>query len=162
TRRVIEFLVACQIASTSVAQNWNQFRGPNGDGVVHDAKLPIKWGAKNHVLWNTEVSGVGWSSPVVWGDRIFVTTAESETLAKPDPKFTTFDLGTSAPSDVKYRQSVLCFDAASGTKIWAQQSREGLPPIKIHANNTYASETPTTDGERVVVSFGTMGIYCYD
>src|SRR4029079_5405396 len=131
--------VVSHLASLAAAENWNQFRGPRGDGVVHDAKLPVKWGLKNKIQWKTEVPGAGWSSPIVWENKIFITTAESDGLVKPDPKFTTFDLGSPAPSDVRYRQSVLCFDAKDGKQLWAKQSREGLPRIRIHANNTYAS-----------------------
>lgn len=161
-RQYFGFIVVCCLASAAIGENWSQFRGSNQDGVVTGTKLPVEWGPKTNILWKVKLPGVGWSSPVVWGDRIFITTAETENLRKPNPKFTTFDLGSSAADDVSYRQKVLCYDATNGKKLWVQQCREGLPHIRIHANNTYASETPATDGQRVVAYFGMVGVYCYD
>ena len=93
---------------------------------------------------------------------IFVTTAETDKQPKPDPKFSTPDIGSSAPTDVNYRRKVLCLDVASGKTLWEKTARDGRPTIRTHVNNTYASETPATDGERVVAYFGMMGVYCYD
>jgi outer membrane protein assembly factor BamB len=117
------------------------------------------------------VPGVAWSQPIVWGERIFVTTAEAEQQPKPDPKnsgpgvsrFALLFGGVSQePPDVIYRWKVLCLDAASGKTVWEKVAREGRPTIRIHPNNTYASETPVTDGERIIAYFGMTGVYCYD
>jgi outer membrane protein assembly factor BamB len=150
------------MAAPAIAENWSQFRGVDGDGIVSDVKLPVEWGPKNQLLWKVKLPGVGWSQPIVWGDKVFVTTAETENQSKPSPKFSTPDIGSSAPSNVGYRQKVHCLDIASGKTLWEKTARDGLPRIRTHVNNTYASETPTTDGERIIAYFGMMGVYCYD
>ena len=71
------------------AENWSQFRGANANGIVSEGELPETWGPDDHVLWKVSLPGNGWSQPIVWGERIFVTAAETDNQAKPDPKFTT-------------------------------------------------------------------------
>jgi outer membrane protein assembly factor BamB len=129
------------------------------------------------VIWKTPLPGIGWSQPIVWGDKVFVTTAQSDGQTPPDrnnrgPGVSVFDLalGQIAPAsaaqlqppDVVYRWQVLCLDANSGQTVWQHNAREGRPTIHIHPNNSYASETPTTDGERLIAYFGMAGVYCYD
>ncbi len=156
------------------AENWSQFRGADASGVVREAKLPLEWEAEKQVLWKIDLPGVGWSQPIVWGDKIFITTAETDQQTKPDPKsnkgagiggFASFLTGGAVsipPPNATYRWKVTCFDAGTGKVLWEQVAREGRPTIPIHANNTYASETPVTDGERVIAYFGMTGLYCYD
>src|SRR4029079_9599638 len=103
----------------------------------------------------------------------FVTTAECDKQSKPDPQNTGPGVGgytefftrgaiNLPPPNVIHRFKVLCLDVGTGKVLWEQTAREGRPTIPIHANNTYASESPATDGERVVAYFGMMGVYCYD
>jgi outer membrane protein assembly factor BamB len=157
--------------ATSWAENWNQFRGANIDGIVTDGKLPLEWSQEKNVLWKTSLAGLGWSQPVVWGDKLFVTTAESDQQPRPDPKntgpgfsgFAGFLSGGGLnPPDVKYRWKVICLNATTGSVLWEQTAHEGRPRLQIHANNSYASETPVTDGERLIAYFGMTGVYCYD
>jgi len=160
--------------AAATAENWSQFRGANASGVAVEAKLPVTWGPDQQIVWKVKLPGIGWSQPIVWGDKIFVTTAESDEQAKPDPKNTGPGFGGFAsvfsnagafslkPPNVSYRWKVLCLDATSGTVTWEQTAREGRPTLRIHANNTYASETPVTDGERLIAYFGMTGVYCYD
>jgi outer membrane protein assembly factor BamB len=159
---LVGLLIACGFRPAAAVENWSQFRGASGNGVVSDAQLPVVWDANHQILWKIELPGTGWSQPVVWGERIFVTAAETDNQSKPDPKFTTPDIGTKAPLDVNYRWKVLCLDAANGKILWDRTAREGRPTIPTHINNTYASETPATDGERLVAYFGMAGVYCYD
>lgn len=160
-------------ATLASAENWTQFRGSDASGTVCEAKLPLEWGTDKQILWKIALPGVGWSQPVVWGDKVFVTTAESNEQAKPDPKNKgpggtgKFDslsrvFGGATPTTATYKWKVLCLDAATGKTLWEKVAREGQPTIPIHDNNTYASETPITDGERVVAYFGPAGLYCYD
>ena len=167
------FLVALAAAtvfsSPSSAENWSQFRGQNA-GIIDGVQLPFEWSSDKHILWKVALPGVGWSQPVVWGDKVFVTTAETEAQTKPapgarGPGISGFAMlfGTDqAPPKESYRWKVMCLNAATGETIWEQTAREGRPTIKIHPSNTYASETPVTDGERVIAYFGMTGVYCYD
>ncbi len=147
------------------AENWPQFRGPGAQGVAHHANLPDRWSATENVAWKTEISGRGWSSPIVWGDRVFLTTVAGEEDANP-PKGKVE--GGSAFSD--HRQAataerqwkVLCLDLVSGQVLWERVVHRGLPPAPTHVKNSYASETPVADGERVYACFGNVGVFCLD
>jgi outer membrane protein assembly factor BamB len=155
-------LMMCDFATVALSENWSQFRGADANGVVSEGNLPVTWGHDERVLWKVSLPGNGWSQPVVWGEKIFVTAADTDHQAKPDPKFTTASIGEKAAADVAYRWKVFCLDAASGKTLWEKTAREGRPNVPTHRNNTYASETPATDGERVVAYFGMTGVYCYD
>jgi outer membrane protein assembly factor BamB len=161
-----------QLLTTPVmGENWSQFRGANTNGVAVDAKLPVEWAQDKRIIWRARLPGLGWSQPVVWDDQIFVTTAVSDKQPKPDPEIK--DAGFSGlagflssgglhPPEVSYRWKVLCIGAAAGRVVWERDAREGRPKMQIHPNNTYASETPVTDGERLIAYFGMTGVYCYD
>lgn len=170
TAVLLTWSACCGLTSSVTAENWNQFRGPRA-GQVTAAELPLEWAADQNIAWQTRLSGVAWSQPVVWGDRIFVTTAESDKQPRPDPNdrgpgFNRFALLVGGvnlePPKINYRWKVLCVDAENGQTLWERVAREGEPTIKTHPNNTYASETPVTDGERVITYFGMTGVYCYD
>jgi outer membrane protein assembly factor BamB len=159
---VLCLALACQ-SSEPRAEDWSQFRGPGSLGVSAEKHLPSEWGLDKNVRWKTKIPGTGWSSPIVWGDRIFVTTAVAAKEAKPK-SFTESYGGANVgklPDDV-YRWEVLCLERATGKILWKQTAAEGKPAIPIHPSNSYASETPVTDGERVYAYFGTKGLFCYD
>jgi outer membrane protein assembly factor BamB len=168
---VASWLVVCP-PCPAWAQNWPQFRGPEGNGLAAGTSIPSEWSTERHLAWKAKLPGVGWSQPVVWGDKIFVTTAVSDEQEKPSSKnmgpggafggLTLFFGGHGKPPNVNYRWQVLCLDAGTGEVVWQHVAHEGKPTIRIHANNTYATETPTTDGERLIASFGMAGIYCFD
>jgi outer membrane protein assembly factor BamB len=145
------------------AQEWRQFRGPNGDGVVKEAKLPGQWGEDQEIAWKTPIPGRGWSQPVVAGDKIFVTTAVADDEEKPRRgEFRGIVPDAADTRALVYRCQVLCLDASTGKVLWEQTAHEGKPKTRKHRSNTYASETPATDGERLIAYFGMTGIYCYD
>ena len=156
------------IAPPIQAAEWPQFRGPDAGGVAEDAELPGLWSPETQVHWKVQVPGAGWSCPVVWMDKIFVTTAVTENQAKPSQTrggggrggFGGF--GGGGPPDVMYRWEVHCLDRATGETLWMQVAIEQKPTIATHRTNTYASETPVTDGERVYAYFGMTGLFCYD
>jgi outer membrane protein assembly factor BamB len=159
------------LVSQAAAQNWPQFRGPEGDGIALGASHPEKWSADENVAWKTAIPGVGWSQPILWGDKIFLTTAISDQAKRPKPgdwspgeagMITAIFGNYRRPPAIDYRWVVLCLDRASGKILWEQTAQAGKPPIPIHAQNSYATETPATDGERIIVSFGMVGVFCYD
>jgi len=117
-------------APGSKAENWPCWRGPRGDGSSLETSVPVRWSDTDNVLWKTAISGKGHSSPIVWGDRIFLTTAIKETG----------------------RRLLLCLDTKTGRILW-QQEVLVAPPERIHRFNSYASSTPATDGKAVYVSF---------
>lgn len=155
----------------AVAQNWPRFRGANGDGVAADAKHPETWSADEHVAWKSKIPGVGWSQPIVWGDKVFATTAVSEKGQRPKPgdwspgeagALTYFFGNYRKPPAIECQWKVLCLNAKSGEVLWEQTAHAGRPRVPIHVNNTYATETPATDSERVIAYFGMIGVYCFD
>ncbi len=144
--------------------NWPSFRGPAGTGVADGQNPPVTWDVKTgeSVRWKTPIPGLGHSCPVVWGDRVFVTTAISS--GDPDPKVRVGNYGDVASVDDTSRHTwqVLCLDRATGAVLWTQTAYEGVPKIKRHLKGSQANCTPATDGRRVVACFGPEGLYCYD
>jgi outer membrane protein assembly factor BamB len=143
------------------ANNWPQFRGPGSSGASDDPELPVKWSQTENVVWKAPVAGLGWSSPVVWGDRIFLTSVESSDPKEAPKKGLYFGGERPAPSD-EHRWSVLCVDFKTGKTLWRREVHKGAPPASRHMKNTYASETPVTDGERVYFYFGNIGLFAFD
>lgn len=146
----------------TAAENWPQFRGPGSRGVAaDDPRLPEIWSKTKGVIWKTDVPGRGWSSPIVWGDKIIVTTVVREQpTAAPKPGLFV-DFSENAPTD-RHKWMVLCFDWETGEKVWEMIVESGTPTLPIHLKNSYASETPVTDGERICAYFGNLGLYCFD
>jgi outer membrane protein assembly factor BamB len=143
--------------------NWPQFRGAFSQGVANNPDLPDSWSATENILWMHDVAGRGWSSPIVWGQRVFITSvASDEDLAGTDLKRGIYFGGDRhEPSKAVHRWRVVCLDLADGHVLWEQIAHQGLPPQSAHLKNTYASETPVTDGERVYAYFGNLGVFCY-
>jgi outer membrane protein assembly factor BamB len=180
--KIVVAVLACPL--TAAAADWPGFRGPNGSAVAEDAAVPAEWGKEKNVAWKVVVPGYGWSCPVVWGDKVFVTTAVSEKQKKPSggfggppgggfgpPKggppgggggFPKGGFGPQAPPDDVYKFQVVCLSATDGKVLWRETARESKPTIPTQPSNTYASETPVTDGERVYAYFGMHGLYAYD
>lgn len=142
--------------------DWLQFRGPEARGIASDPKLPDHWSATDNIAWKTEVPGRGWSSPIVCGNRVFLTTAVNLGPLEEPKKGLYF--GGNRPETPKVQQDfkVICLDLTSGKQLWAQSVRQGSPQGPIHIKNSFASETPVTDGERVYAYFGNLGLYCFD
>ena len=107
------------------------------------------------------MAGVGWSSPVVAGSRIFVTSVISSAEKEPPKKGLYFGGNRNAPTD-EHRWMVYAFDFETGKMLWEREVHRGVPKIARHLKNSYASETPVTDGERVYAYFGSAGLYCFD
>ena len=148
----------------AVGLDWPQFRGPHATGVADGQHPPVTWDVKagTNVRWKTPIPGLGHSGPIVWGDRVFVTTAISS--GEPDPKVRTGNYGAvDSVNDLsKHTWQVICLDRETGKVLWTRTAHEGLPKIKRHLKGSQANCTPATDGKRVVACFGSEGLYCYD
>ncbi len=143
-------------------QQWNVYRGPQSSGVLDGANLPESWNGKSgeQVLWATDIPGLGLSSPVIWENKLFITTAISEDKAGLKPGLYG-DITTVADSSV-HHWMVICLDTESGDVIWKQTAYSGIPKQKRHPMSSHASATMATDGEFAVAFFGSEGLYCYD
>jgi outer membrane protein assembly factor BamB len=143
--------------------SWPSFRGPQASGVAERQNLPDQWNGKTgeNILWRTPIPGLAHSSPVVWGNRIFVTTASSS-----DPN-ATFRPGLYGDGDASKDQSphrwiIYALDKRTGKVLWERVAHQGVPVDKRHIKSTYANSTPATDGRIVVAWFGSQGVHAYD
>jgi outer membrane protein assembly factor BamB len=143
--------------------SWPSFRGPQASGVAEGQRLPDRWDATSgqNILWRTPIPGLAHSSPIVWGDTVFVTTAISSL------KNATFKPGLYGDGDASDDRSVhkwviYALDARTGRIRWERVAREGPPRNKRHLKSTYASATPATDGRIVVAWFGSEGVHAFD
>ena len=176
---------ALALANPAPAETWPGFRGHGMTGVAPAAALPDRWSKTEHVKWAVPVPGHGWSSPIVWGDTVFVTSAiSSKEFKKPTPglygneyiaemqaqglsseeimKRTRARDNESSEEASDIRYMVYALDARSGKVKWEREAIKTTPSGGRHRKNTYASETPFTDGERLYVSFGqNVGMFCY-
>ena len=140
---------------------WPQFRGPGSRGVADHPGLPERWSETENVVWKQAIPGQGLSSPISVGDRIFLTTvtrSQGEPVAAKAGLY--FGGEQRAAPPVEHLWRVLCLDLLSGVVLWDQTLHQGVPPQPRHIKNSYASETPVTDGEFVYVAFGDVGLYC--
>jgi outer membrane protein assembly factor BamB len=142
--------------------NWPSYRGPHASGIALGAP-PIRWDLESslNVRWKTEIPGLGHSSPVIWGDRLFVTTAIS---GKTDPMLKVGLYGDieSVDDDTVHRWRIYCLDKSTGKILWTRLAHEGVPKVKRHPKASHANPTPATDGKHVVAFFGSEGLYAYD
>jgi outer membrane protein assembly factor BamB len=209
------FLIIVIPTSVFGVDNWPQWRGPQSNSLTTAENLPAEWAEDKNIAWKVAIPGAGWSQPIVWGNKIFITSAITENQRKPqagdfNPMATAdgpdvgfgFSRGPggfpgrddsnrdesnrerpdrggpggerrgpggfpgfgepSPPPDKIYTWKVMCLDSNTGKVIWEGTAHSGKPRTTVNRNNTYASETPVTDGERVIAYFGNMGLYCYD
>lgn len=150
-------------APVAYSQNWPSFRGQNSAGVGDGNALPASWDTEKstNVLWKTPIPGLGHSSPIVWGERVFVTTAVSS-AEKSQFVHGPTQTPASAEDSSKHSFRVYCLDKKSGRVIWEKTIYEGVPKVKRHVKASYANPTPATDGKKLIVSFGSEGLYCFD
>jgi outer membrane protein assembly factor BamB len=141
--------------------NWPQFRGSQAGVAADDPALPETWSDTENVAWKTEIPGVGWSSPVVWGDHIFVTSAVN-TAESDRPKAREYTAREVAPTAAAHRWMVYDLDFSTGAIRWQREVGSAVPNQPRHLKNSYASETPATDGQRVYAYFGSIGLFAFD
>ena len=167
------------------AANWPRFRGPDSNPVGTHPDLPLRWSGTENIEWAAEVLGVGWSSPVVWGKRVFLTSAASrqamkgpslgtdfgndylaelqeEGLAPEEMTARLYDRDREMPHEIVISLHLHCLDLDSGKILWTREIYRGQPRGGRHRKNSYASETPVTDGERVYAYFTHHGLFAFD
>jgi outer membrane protein assembly factor BamB len=160
--RLFAVLIASYpVASVPGADNWVQFRGAAA-GVSEGRNLPEIWGPTKNVGWTADVPGRGWSSPVVWGDRVFLTAVVTDGKFEDAKKGLYFGGDRTKPATDLHHWMVFCFDLQTGKKLWQNEAHRAAPSGPVHLKNTYASETPVTDGQRLYAYFGNVGLFCYD
>ncbi len=188
SRVFLKTIFACAFISTLPAgdgDNWPQFRGSGGRVYVDGVVLAEEWSETRNVVWVTDIVGRGWSSPIVWDGKVILTTAVSagdfkepttgiygndyirELIAQGLPQEEVMrrvrerDNETSQEASAGIRWMVVCLDAETGKILWQKEAFAGTPFGGRHRKNTYASETPVTDGERIYAYFGNVGLFCY-
>ena len=180
-------VLVCAVATVIVGADtpeWPQFRGPKCNPVSRD-RLPDTWSRTENVEWSAEVPGRGWSSPIVSGSRVFLTTVITEGKSKQPEIGTEYSneymaelmkQGLSAkeadakvmerdfelPNEVVLHYFIYCLDLRTGKTLWTQEYNSGRPPGGRHRKNSFASETPVTDGKRIYVYAANLGLYAYD
>ncbi len=161
-------LLAILVAVASAEPNWPQWRGPDSSGVSLAKELPEEWSATKNIRWKTAIPGRGHSSPIVWDDRVFLTSWHEGPVAEgaKAPKHMLGDKEFLHPDSVGADRShtlkVLALDRAGGKILWERTAYEGRVYDDRHRKNTYASPTPVTDGRHVYAYFGSEGLYAYD
>ncbi|MBC8003706.1 MAG: PQQ-like beta-propeller repeat protein [Opitutaceae bacterium] len=164
-------------ADATAAQNWHQWRGPLANGVAPLADPPLKWSETENVKWKVKTPGFGTSTPIIWGDKLFLITA-IPTGKKTEAKPATPAAGQPAPAagnnprrggggrsevpDEVYQFTVMCLDRKTGKTLWQKVAREQVPHEGHHQDHGFASASPTTDGKLLLAYFGSRGLYCYD
>lgn len=139
SRLLILSFISFATASALRAENWPNWRGPNGDSTTSETAFPTQWDKSENILWKVELPDRGNSSPIVWGNRVFITQAVEK----------------------EGRRTVMAFDRETGKLLW-QAGTVFRSEEKTHDSNPYCSASPVTDGERVIAGFGSAGIFCFD
>lgn len=166
-------LIVAFTSSTAAAagsSNWPQWRGPDGQGVSTETGLPSEWSGTKNVKWKTPLEGRGHSSPIVWGKKIFLTTAlDGETIPGRTPGVThkmpdgsDFVHPDAVGANLKHTFKVVCLDRETGKILWERVAYEGPVYDSRHKKASFASSTPATDGKYVFAFFGAEGLYAYD
>lgn len=148
--------------SREAAQTWPQWRGPLDTGAAPDADPPVDWSEDKNVRWKLRLPGIGHSTPIVWGDRVFVTAAipVGEAL---EPRYSNAPgAHDNVPVTHRHKFVVMAVGRADGKILWQNTVRQGLPHEGGHNTASLASNSPVTDGENVFAFFGSRGLFCLD
>src|SRR5437899_2017822 len=155
-------VIAAGFAITAPATNWPQFRGPQASGVETNSPAPIEWNVEQgqNIRWRATIPGLGHSSPIVWGDRIYVTTAVRP--GKAELKVGLYGDIESANDTDSQQWRLLAFNKADGKPAFNILGHEAAPRVKRHPKGSHCNSTPATDGNRIVAIFGSEGLFCFD
>lgn len=158
-------VIAAQHPTEEQKQNWHQWRGPFGTGAAVNAEPPLHWSPTENIRWEKEIPGLGNSTPIIWGEKLFLTSAidtgkADASLPKPEDQ-PERPFGITFPN-TEYEFVVICLDRNTGDELWRKVATRAIPNEGHHGDNSFASSSPTTDGERLYCWFGSQGLYCYD
>ena len=156
---LVTMIIGLQAEETT---NWPQFRGPGARGVAKGKGLPTTWSTTENVKWCVPVPGRGWSSPVIWGDKVFLSSAISTGKEKTVKKGLYLGGNEKTPSPNQHRWMIYCFSFESGEKLWEQEANVGKPLTPRHIKNNYAPETQVTDGNLIYTYFADQGLFAND
>ena len=161
-RIVLVFLFAMIVSFNLSAANWPQFRGPQACGLDTNAPAPVTWNVEKgeNVRWQAAVPGLAHSSPIIWGDRVYVTTAVRP--GKAELKVGLYGDIKSAEDADSHQWRLLAFDKTTGKAVWDKLGYEGSPRTKRHPKSSHCSSSPATNGKRIVAIFGSEGLFCFD
>ncbi len=171
--KIRHFLITVLLASSCFAsltygqllpeRQWPGYRGYMASGVLDNANLPatFDFDKQENIRWKIEIPGMGISSPAIWGNRLFITTAVS-TADKAGFKPGLYGDVTPVQDSSVHEWKVYCIEKSNGKILWERTSYKGVPKIKRHPKSTHANSTIATDGKHVVAFFGSEGLYCYD
>jgi outer membrane protein assembly factor BamB len=164
-RRSTLVLIALSFSTPLPAQQWPAFRGADASG-VSTASAPVRWNvaSRENIVWKTPIPGLAHSSPVIWGDRVYLTSAVPADATDQSVKTGNVDVaGIDAARDlVPHAWKLYALDKSTGRIVWERTATEGVPRVKRHAKASHASATPATDGASIVAMMGSQGLYCYD
>ena len=169
TSLLLTLAVLAGSAAAAAGENWPQWRGPGGQGVSAETQVPTEWGPDTNIVWKAELPGTGMSSPIVWGDRIYLT-AVIEGDVVPGQRAVKHRQGQeqdwihpdSVAADKKHTFKVVALDASTGKILWERTAYEGTVFDARHRRSSFAGPTPVTDGVMVYAYFGPEGLYAYD
>ncbi len=157
------FLFVTNMAQSNFLQQWPSFRGPFAKGYIEGAKTVQNWNMESgeNILWQTEIPGLGHSSPVIWGDKLFITTAISGS-GENYLKVGLYGDGDAVEDSSDHEFKLYCLDKNNGKILWERLCYKGVPMVKRHTKASQADPTPATDGKHVLAFFGSNGLFCYD
>jgi outer membrane protein assembly factor BamB len=158
------------LTQSGAAAEWPQWRGPGGQGISEEKNLPTEWTATKNIKWKTPIEGRGHSSPIVWGKKIFLTTALDGAVVPGRTPGVTHKMSDGSDfvhpdavgADLRHTFKVICIDRESGKILWERVAYEGPVHDSRHKKASFASSTPATDGKYVFAFFGSEGLYAYD
>lgn len=164
SRKAVELISLGALLATTAsapANNWPSFRGPEGSG-IGTGSPPTTWNIATgeNIAWKADIEGLALASPIIWGDRLFLTTAVS---SKADPKFApdpSFGYDIQREKET-WGWKVLCLDKKTGRRVWEKTAHSGVPKNGRHSESTHANPTPATDGSSLIALFGSEGLFCY-
>ena len=162
TMKTTPLLLALVSAINLSAGNWPQFRGTQAGGVDAGAPVPIHWDIEKgeNIRWRTPIPGLAHASPIIWNDRVYVTTAARS--GKAELKVGLYGDIASANDQEPHQWRLLALDKATGKIIWDKLGHEAVPRVKRHPKSSHCSSTPATDGRHIVALFGSEGLFCFD